>query len=205
VSARDPDVAWKATKPSGAEAAPKREPDERNNRAEDGQYFSDFLHVARQHRVRRSQRQPCLAAHLGLSACSKSMKLGQLSEAALYASDLGAAERFYHDVLGLDIVSTMEQRGISFRCGETILLVFDPERTRIPDAGVPTHGANGEGHIAFVVDGADLDPWRARLGAAGVAVESEVAWPSGGRSLYFRDPAGNVVELAPPTLWRSPL
>jgi len=131
------------------------------------------------------------------------MKLGQLSEAALYASDLGAAKHFYHDVLGLEIVSIMEGRGISFRCGATVLLVFDPARTRIPDAGVPTHGAQGEGHIAFVVEDADLDPWRARLTERGVMIEAEVDWPSGGRSLYFRDPAGNVVELAPPTLWHA--
>ena len=131
------------------------------------------------------------------------MKLGQLSEAALYANDLGAAERFYHGILGLEIVSSMENRGISFRCGETVLLVFDPERTRVPDAGVPTHGANGEGHIAFVVDDADLDRWRAHLEESGVAIEADVPWPSGGRSLYFRDPARNVVELAPSTLWRS--
>jgi len=130
------------------------------------------------------------------------MKLGQLSEAAIYTSDLGAAERFYHGVLGLEIVSSMENRGISFRCGETVLLVFDPARTRIPDAGVPTHGASGEGHIAFVIDASEIDSWRARLTECGVAIEAEVDWPGGGRSLYFRDPAGNVVELAPPTLWR---
>lgn len=129
------------------------------------------------------------------------MNLGQLSEAALYASDLDAAQRFYHEVLGLDIISRMEDRGISFRCGATVLLVFDPARTRIPDAGVPTHGASGEGHIAFVIDDSEIEPWRARLTAANIAVESEVKWPSGGRSLYFRDPARNVVELAPPTLW----
>jgi len=129
------------------------------------------------------------------------MRLGQLSEAAIYASDLDAAERFYHDVLGLEIISRMENRGIAFRCGETVLLVFDPERTRVPDAGVPTHGASGEGHIAFVIEDSELDLWRARLMSFGVAIEPEVAWPSGGRSLYFRDPARNVVEFAPPTLW----
>jgi catechol 2,3-dioxygenase-like lactoylglutathione lyase family enzyme len=101
------------------------------------------------------------------------------------------------------IISSMERRGIFFRCGETVLLVFDPERTRVPDAGVPTHGAMGEGHIAFVVDDSELDQWRTRLMEKGVAIEAEVAWPSGGRSIYFRDPAGNVVEFAPPTLWRS--
>ena len=127
--------------------------------------------------------------------------LGQLSEAAIYTSDLKAAEKFYRDVLGLEKISSMENRGISFRCGETVLLVFDPERTRVPDAGVPTHGASGEGHIAFVVDDFEIGPWRARLTDFGVAIEAEVAWPGGGRSLYFRDPAGNVVELAPPTLW----
>ncbi len=29
----------------------------------------------------------------------------------------------------------------------------------------------------------------------------EVNWDQGGTSLYFRDPAGNSIELAPPTLW----
>jgi catechol 2,3-dioxygenase-like lactoylglutathione lyase family enzyme len=130
------------------------------------------------------------------------MRLGQLSEAAIYAGDLEAAKRFYQDVLGLEIISRRENRGIVFRCGETVLLVFDPERTRVPDAGVPTHGASGEGHIAFVVEDSELDLWRARLMSFGFAIEAEVAWPSGGRSLYFRDPARNVVEFAPPMLWR---
>jgi catechol 2,3-dioxygenase-like lactoylglutathione lyase family enzyme len=130
------------------------------------------------------------------------VKLGQLSEAAIYTSDLKAEEKFYRDVLGLEKISSMENRGISFRCGETVLLVFDPERTRIPDAGVPTHGASGEGHIAFVVEGSELDLWRSRLAEHGVTIEAEVDWPGGGRSIYFRDPAGNSVELAPPALWR---
>jgi catechol-2,3-dioxygenase len=82
-----------------------------------------------------------------------------------------------------------------------ILLVFDPARTRIPDAGVPTHGASGEGHIAFATDESELDFWRQHLREHSVAIEAEVEWSDGTRSLYFRDPAGNVVELAPPTLW----
>ena len=129
------------------------------------------------------------------------MLLGQLFEAALYTNDLAAAERFYHDTLGLEIVSRMDDRGLAFRCGATVLLVFDRARTRVPDAGVPTHGATGEGHIAFVVADSQLDAWRERLNGCGIAIEAEVNWATGGRSLYFRDPAGNVVELAPPTLW----
>ena len=129
------------------------------------------------------------------------MKLGPLFEAALYAADLRAAERFYHGVLGLEIISSMEGRGLAFRCGESVLLVFDPERTRIDDAGVPTHGAIGEGHVAFATNESELDLWRQHLRAQGVTIDAEIEWPTGGRSVYFRDPAGNVVELAPPTLW----
>ena len=131
------------------------------------------------------------------------MKLGQLSEAALYTSDLAAAEQFYHEVLGLEIVSRFEERGMALRCGATVLLLFDPARTRIADAGVPIHGATGEGHIAFVIDESEIEAWRRRLREFGVTIESEVSWPEGGRSLYFRDPAGNVVELAPRSLWRG--
>src|SRR4249919_2589186 len=121
------------------------------------------------------------------------MLLGQLSAAALYTSDLEAAERFYHGVLGLELVSRMEGRGLAFRCGATVLLVFDPARTRVPDAGVPPHGATGEGHIAFRIDESELESWRNRLKESEVTIEAEVEWPTGGRSLYFRDPAGNVV------------
>ena len=129
------------------------------------------------------------------------MKLGQLSEASIYANDLAAAEKFYREVLGLEKISRLEDRGVAFRCGATVLLVFDPARTRVPDAGVPPHGASGEGHIAFVIQDGEVGAWRRRLTAGAVAIEAEVEWPRGGRSLYFRDPAGNVVELAPPTLW----
>ena len=203
VTALDSDIARQTSEPACADSAPKREPQKEQENAEDHQYFSDFGHAGK-HRVRRRRRQPTLAGSLDQSH-SRMMKLGQLSEAALYASDLDAAQEFYRDVLGLEGISRMENRGLSFRCGATVLLVFDPARTRIPDGDVPTHGATGEGHIAFVINETEIEPWRARLTAAGIAMESEVEWPSGGRSLYFRDPAGNVVELAPPMLWRAEL
>ena len=43
--------------------------------------------------------------------------------------------------------------------------------------------------------------WRSHLETNGIEIESEVTWPRGGRSLYVRDPAGNSVELASPTIW----
>ena len=35
----------------------------------------------------------------------------------------------------------------------------------------------------------------------GIQIEKDVAWPKGGRSLYFRDPAGNCLEFASPLVW----
>jgi catechol 2,3-dioxygenase-like lactoylglutathione lyase family enzyme len=45
-------------------------------------------------------------------------------ETCLYADDLVAAERFYRDVLGLQLVNRKAGRHIFFRCGSTMLLVF---------------------------------------------------------------------------------
>jgi catechol 2,3-dioxygenase-like lactoylglutathione lyase family enzyme len=86
-----------------------------------------------------------------------------------------------------------------------MFLVFDPRTTGQDDAGstggVPSHGADGPGHMAFAVAPDELDGWRRRLAEHGVALERDLAWPRGGRSLYFRDPAGNSIELATPRLW----
>ena len=43
-----------------------------------------------------------------------------------------------------------------------------------------------------------------RVSRAQVTVEQEVEWPKGGRSLYVRDPAGNLVELVTPGVWGLP-
>jgi hypothetical protein len=42
------------------------------------------------------------------------------------------------------------------------------------------------------------------LVAESVPIEKEVAWPNGGQSLYFRDPAANLVELVTPGIWGLP-
>lgn len=127
-------------------------------------------------------------------------------ETCLYAPDLAAAERFYGEVLGLERFAREEGRHAFFRCGAGVLLVFDPRRTStaagaVGGVPVPSHGATGAGHVAFAVDEASLPAWRERLAAHGVAIEAEIAWPRGGRSLYVRDPAGNSVELAPARIW----
>jgi catechol 2,3-dioxygenase-like lactoylglutathione lyase family enzyme len=122
-------------------------------------------------------------------------------ETALYADDLAAAEAFYRDVLALPLHSRHAGRHVFFRCGEGMLLIFDPTATTLEAGGVPAHGARGPAHAAFAVDEDDLDAWQTRLGEHDVAIEASLTWPHGGRSIYFRDPAGNSLELITPRAW----
>ncbi|MDB5550581.1 MAG: bleomycin resistance protein [Rhizobium sp.] len=124
----------------------------------------------------------------------------QILESSLYASDLDAAERFYGDVLGLEKITRAENRHVFFKCGPGVLLIFNPAETII-QLPLPRHGANGPGHLCFKADAAELDGWRDRLIAAGVEIESDMLWPQGGRSIYFRDPAGNSLEFAEARIW----
>ncbi len=49
-----------------------------------------------------------------------------------------------------------------------------------------------------------VDPWKHKLKDAGIVIEIEVERRAGGRSIYFRDPAGNSVELITPGVWGLP-
>lgn len=130
---------------------------------------------------------------------------GAILEAAIYAEDLDAAEAFYGGLLALPRLMRAGDRHVFFRVGETILLVFNPDATErpAPEGGlpVPPHGARGPGHVCFAASTAEIDALRARLDAAGVAIDADFRWPNGARSLYVRDPAGNSVEFAEPRLW----
>lgn len=126
-----------------------------------------------------------------------------LVELGVYVADLQQAEIFYCDVLGLRLVGSEPGRHLFFAVGDSMLLVFNSEKTLIGDV-LPSHGAHGPGHFALGIDADSLPYWRNRLIEHGVAIEQEVAWPRGGRSIYFRDPAGNSVELVTPGLWDLP-
>lgn len=125
-------------------------------------------------------------------------------ETGIYADDLEQAERFYRDVLGLTLWRKEAGRHVFFRVGDrSMLLVFRPEATLKGDH-LPAHGTRGPSHFAMGVVAEDLEAWREQLHTHRVAIEHEEAWERGGHSLYFRDPAGNSVELITPGLWGLP-
>lgn len=98
-------------------------------------------------------------------------------------------------------------RQVFLRCGDQMLLIFNPEATEVPPPAdaklpVPPHGARGPGHVCFKASAIEIEAWRAHLQQRGIDIEAEFEWPGGGRSIYFRDPAGNCLEFAEPRIWK---
>lgn len=129
------------------------------------------------------------------------MKPDGILETALYVDDLKVAETFYKNVLGLELKVKSPERHLFFQCGQGMLLIFDPKVTSIKSGPVPAHGGTGPGHTAFKISSSDFDKWREHLKECAVEIETEIDWPQGSQSIYFRDPAGNSLELTTLKTW----
>lgn len=128
-------------------------------------------------------------------------------ETSLYVADFARARGFYEGVMGLQPLFA-DERLTAYAAGpHSVLLLFLCGTTEKPAATpggtIPPHEGSGRLHYAFAVTAEALPAWEARLGERGVPVESRVSWPRGAQSIYFRDPDGNLVELATPGLWRN--
>lgn len=127
-------------------------------------------------------------------------------ETILYVDDLARGTAFYRDVLGLQ---PMTGDGVRFQAlnagGRHVLLLFKRggtlEPTAVPGGIIPPHDGSGPHHIGFAIGDGAYEPWLARLRGAGIAIESETTWERGGRSFYFRDPDGHLVEFITPGIW----
>jgi len=128
-----------------------------------------------------------------------SPRITGILETVLYVADIDRAERFYRDVMALRPIGKEPERHAFFRVGSGVLLLFRAERTR-RSASVPPHGAEGEIHVCFTTAGDEYETWKARIRQYRILIEKEAEWP-GGRSFYFRDPDGNLLELANADIW----
>jgi catechol 2,3-dioxygenase-like lactoylglutathione lyase family enzyme len=123
-------------------------------------------------------------------------------ETALYhdRAERGEIERFYGDVLGLPAVAAW-QDGVAYRVGAGVLLLFDRDRLAGRSGPIADHGTAGPGHACLRAAGGAYERWRERLADAGVEIVHDATWGDAGCSFYFKDPAGNLLEIADADIW----
>jgi catechol 2,3-dioxygenase-like lactoylglutathione lyase family enzyme len=121
--------------------------------------------------------------------------------------DTRRAAAFYHRVFGFQTLLEQERIVALDVGGRSVLLLFKEGATQdgvtTPGGVIPGHDGSGPTHFAFAVSAAELPAWREKLAAEGVAIESEVKWPGGAESVYFRDLDNHLVELITPGFWRT--
>lgn len=142
-----------------------------------------------------------------MSDRGRAPRLGGVRETALYVDDLERAAGFYSGTLGLETLAGDGRFRAFDAGGRSVLLLFargeSAGETRLSGGVIPGHDGMGPLHVGFSVAADEMEGWVERLAAAGVAVLSEVQWPRGGRSVYFRDPDGHLLELLTPGVWAT--
>jgi catechol 2,3-dioxygenase-like lactoylglutathione lyase family enzyme len=119
----------------------------------------------------------------------------RLDHVVVAVSDWERSTAFYRDVLGAEIVD-LDRSRVAFRLGEQQLNVHGPGSTPEPRARTPV--APGNSDLCFVWDGTPMEAVE-HLRAHEVEVELGPVTRTGargtGRSVYFRDPDGALLEL----------
>lgn len=134
--------------------------------------------------------------------------LAGVLETALVVEDVERATQFYRKLFGFDVLFQDDRLcSLNVRPAQVLLLFRRGGSLRDVrlQGGVLPGGmdAQGRSHMAFAIEEARLEDWRNWLEQNGIAIESTVSWERGGTSLYFRDPDGNLLELATPGVWTN--
>jgi catechol-2,3-dioxygenase len=132
-------------------------------------------------------------------------RINHVLETSLYVDDLGRSRDFYARVCGFAVMFEDDRMCAMEVPGAQVLLLFRHGMTDapapVPGGTIPPHHGRGALHLAFGIPVRELGAWERHLAGLDIPVESRVAWPAGGTSLYFRDPDGHSLEVATPGLW----
>lgn len=126
-------------------------------------------------------------------------------ETGIYVEDVPRAAKFYDDIFGFERMVS-DDRFCAFAVARgSVLLLFKRGGTTkpltLPGGVLPPHDGWGQSHFAFSIESSELEPWLRSLEQHGVEIEGRMKWPTGGESIYFRDPDQNLLELATPGTW----
>jgi catechol 2,3-dioxygenase-like lactoylglutathione lyase family enzyme len=111
----------------------------------------------------------------------------------IFVRDMAAMRRFYEDVLGLELQRELSPNWLEYQLGGNTLALARPSLTA---ADAPTPAGSAALQLAFKVPAADVDASAEELVRAGVALVSPPTDHAfGHRTLFFRDPDGNLLEV----------
>ncbi|KAL2812946.1 Glyoxalase/Bleomycin resistance protein/Dihydroxybiphenyl dioxygenase [Aspergillus granulosus] len=148
--------------------------------------------------------------------------LTHILETCIYVRDIEASSKFYQETL--NIIPFIESPRVTGFClGTTTLLLFELGKTgediHTPSGTIPLHGPSprvlaslqqhdkeGEQslkqHFCLAVQSPEqVDDWEKHLQVKGVKIRSHMGWERGGKSVYFEDLDGHVVEIASRGVW----
>ena len=132
------------------------------------------------------------------------LQIVRVDHIVLRVQDAPRMIAFYSDVLGCALERTQEEIGLyQMRAGDALidLITVDGELGRRGGRAPGEEGRNLD-HFCLAVRPFDEAAIRAHLAAHGIEVgEFGVRYGAGGfgRSVYFKDPEGNVIELRSPS------
>jgi len=119
-----------------------------------------------------------------------------LINTCLISKDVKTLAAFYRQILKIEPQFSADNY-VEFRTGVGVLAIFDAAAQEKYIPGSAIAGANKSAILEFRVD--DVDAEYARLrGVVKTWVKGPTTQPWGTRSIYFRDPDGNLVDFFVP-------
>ncbi len=130
------------------------------------------------------QDQPAISAFRAIRA---------IDYTVIIVRDMTPMRRFYEDILGFPLIRELSPNWIEYRVGENNLALSRPGWTA---ADAPTPKGSASLQLAFRVSAHEVDQCADELVRKGVAQFSPPTdRPFGHRTLFFRDPDGNLIEV----------
>jgi catechol 2,3-dioxygenase-like lactoylglutathione lyase family enzyme len=111
----------------------------------------------------------------------------------IFVRDMTAMRRFYEEVLAFPLTRELSPGWIEYQIGSNTLALARPSRTA---TDAPTPNGSASLQLAFKVSPPEVDQCADELVRHGVTIVSPPTDQSfGHRTLFFRDPDGNLLEV----------
>ena len=120
------------------------------------------------------------------------MRVRRLDHFGVDVGDLGRAERFYTDVLGMTVEMRLPDQLLLRHGDGNCALFLKPDRPPLDPEAI--RNPLGKSHHAFEVSHEDLRGAPALFTSRGIPFHAPIDWGDHD-CLYFLDPDGNLLEL----------